>query len=768
MANHSDTQQFLQAVFPDYGTWAIFANLHPHVGARDFTRLDASRDCYWSVAAFPADGSAERTLARALEVRALVVDDVGTKVPAIAIEMALGEPTAVVETSAGNYQWTYRLATPVPVAHWAAFFAEIESRTQQKLEGRDAVHLFRLPMGVNTKPGRGGFAVRLVEINPGKTLGPVNHAGITAGPGPSVGGASDTLSLEELQGLMKLIPNDLALDREVWVEIGHEIKALCENEADGWEVFNEWSSTWEGGGYDEGYTRSKWDSFGAGGLLTKGVRLKARAEALDPGGFAAWKQGGASEAFDDEEDLSVAATAAWTLDISVDQEKSSIAVVNHLAGKLRQVGRDDWREFDDATGRWREWTGNHMLRRVLEMVQERKKKPLDAEVAKKLQSVRFIQYIAQAAALHRSVIAKVTDFDQHKLLLGVPSGVIDLRRGASRAVRRGRASEMVSKAMWVDPAPPGTAHPEWSRFLTEFTQKDAALEEWLQVRAGYCLTGLMDEPIMPFYHGSGGNGKSVYLNALRSVWGEYGAQIEHRLLFEKQGNQHLAPLAMLAGVRLAVVTDVPSAAAWDVHIMKMLTGDDAITANRMHQNPITFKSTAKIDVSGNGEPTVKDMDDGIRRRLKLIPLTARPKVIDKQLSRKLVGEWPAILRWALTGLDRYWGLGGFPASKVVDDATDAYHAMLDPFQRWLDECVVKDPTPQSKVSTTDLFKSWDGFRCAEGQYSAAPRNSGALARKMGEKSGYVFSPVSGYNYLWGYKIAIPTKETAKEAFDMDK
>jgi len=196
---------------------------------------------------------------------------------------------------------------------------------------------------------------------------------------------------------------------------------------------------------------------------------------------------------------------------------------------------------------------------------------------------------------------------------------------------------------------------------------------------------------------------------------------------------------------------VPQGASWDVHIMKMLTGDDAITANRMHQNPITFKSTAKVDVSGNGEPTVKDMDEGVRRRLKLIPLTAVPKSIDKQLSRKLAAEWGAILSWALTGLDMYWGLGGFPASKVVDDATREYHAMLDPFQRWVDECIVKDPSPGAKILGADLYQSWDAFRTNEGRYGMAPVNAGKLARKLEEKN-FVIKHTQNRPVLWGYKL----------------
>ena len=766
MSTYTDVQKFLQAVFgADYGTHAILANLNPPLHYRSIDQLDPSRDCYWSIAAYAPGYIGTNTEAAALEVRALVIDDVGTKGPSAgAVELALGEPTAVTISSAGNYQWAYRLAKPVAVSDWTGFFGGVEALIGHSvpLEAPAAQTLMRLPMGVNTKGpdangkmklGHGGtFKVRLVKLNPGVTLDPDM---ITRAPGKSTGAKTGGSGgwARDIEGLGALIPNNDD-HYDLWEANGERFKAAGIDKDRAFRAFEAYSE--RSSKYDPDDALRRWNSFKAS--KTSGKELLTIAAAADPDGFAAWQAAESREAFPaddgDDPDLTAAMAAqaaAGGVDFFVDQEKSSIEVVRHLGGRLKCVGRDDWREFDPVTGRWREWTGNHMMRVVLEMVAERKRRALDPEVSKKLGSVKFIEGIARAAALHRDVIARVTDFDRGALLLGVPSGVIDLGRGASRAVRLGRAPEMVSKSMWVDPAPPGTAHPEWSRFLAEFTQGDAALEEWLQVRAGYCLTGLMDEYIMPFYHGSGGNGKSVYLNALRSVWGEYGAQMEHRLLFEKSGGYHLAPLAMLSGVRLAIVTDVPQGASWDVHIMKMLTGDDAITANRMHQNPITFKSTAKVDVSGNGEPTVKDMDEGVRRRLKLIPLTAVPKSIDKQLSRKLAAEWGAILSWALTGLDMYWGLGGFPASKVVDDATREYHAMLDPFQRWVDECIVKDPSPGAKILGADLYQSWDAFRTNEGRYGMAPVNAGKLARKLEEKN-FVIKHTQNRPVLWGYKL----------------
>ena len=155
------TEQFLQAVFgEDYITHAIVADYDRYAlpepimrHFRTIDKLDPQLDCYWSIAAFPPD--AKRNLKTlALEVRALVIDDVGTKVSEAAVERTLGRPTASVITSPGNYQWAYRLSKPVNKNQWGAFFDAVEAKVGEKFDRatRDPVHLFRLPMGFNTKP----------------------------------------------------------------------------------------------------------------------------------------------------------------------------------------------------------------------------------------------------------------------------------------------------------------------------------------------------------------------------------------------------------------------------------------------------------------------------------------------------------------------------------------------------------------------------------------------------------------------------------------
>jgi hypothetical protein len=286
MNPYSVAEQFLQAIFPDHVQHAIFANLNPPLATRKPAALDPARDCYWSIADFPDDGNCERTIARALAVRALVIDDVGTKVPVSAVELALGPATAVVETSSGNFQWVYRLAAPVPVAAWGGVFAEIEELVSHPLEGRDAVHLFRLPLGVNTKKGRDRFAVRLTQLNHGIELSLPSvgkYPDFPTLPAPSRG----SLGREALERLMALISNDL--ERDGWIEVGHGLKALAACDEDGFEVFDTWSQLHPS--YDAGKTRTAWDSFGVGGLKTQGGTLRARAERLNPEAFRKWEAG---------------------------------------------------------------------------------------------------------------------------------------------------------------------------------------------------------------------------------------------------------------------------------------------------------------------------------------------------------------------------------------------------------------------------------------------------------------------------------------------
>lgn len=140
---------------------------------------------YVAVSSFRAapDGSWRRQTALFGAGRALMVDDVGTKVDPSAVRAAV--PTARIETSPGNEQWWYFLAEPV--LDQAKFDGAIRSFISSKLLGADpgmagVNRVGRLPIGVNGKKKYGGWSVRTLDWAPDRryTLADLGKAlGIT-------------------------------------------------------------------------------------------------------------------------------------------------------------------------------------------------------------------------------------------------------------------------------------------------------------------------------------------------------------------------------------------------------------------------------------------------------------------------------------------------------------------------------------------------------------------------------------------------------------
>ena len=299
MANSSDVTSFLQAVFPDWPVSAVFACNKGYAWTRfmGLKGLDAARPCYFSIARFPV-GTVTNALDKALDVAVLVIDDVGTKVAAPAVHLGLGAPTAIVESSPGNFQYSYRLSKPVPKDDWARFFASVEGLVGTKLECRDAVHLFRVPIGVNGKPGLETFQVRLAGIDTTVVLDvdAIMKLAPVAAAGSGTGGSRPEPRVRDIVGLMDLIPNP-DVDYDAWMARAHQVKALALDEGSGWDAFDAWSR--KSSKYDEAETRRRWDTVEPS--RTSGLEILRDAEAADAGGFARVMGAEAGAVFDDDE-----------------------------------------------------------------------------------------------------------------------------------------------------------------------------------------------------------------------------------------------------------------------------------------------------------------------------------------------------------------------------------------------------------------------------------------------------------------------------------
>ncbi|WP_245903476.1 phage/plasmid primase, P4 family [Humitalea rosea] len=378
-----------------------------------------------------------------------------------------------------------------------------------------------------------------------------------------------------------------------------------------------------------------------------------------------------------------------------------------VARVFEERHRDLFR-FCEDTGQWLQWSGTHWATamrgvaftwaRDLVRQMNRTADFKGRAITGKASFAGAVETYAKRGAM----AIKAEALDRDTFLLGTPGGTVDLRTGI---LRPASPAEFITKTTAVAPAwgpPPAT----WLMFLDDATSKDAGLIEFLRRWCGYALTGDIREHALLFGYGPGGNGKSVFLNTVSGIMGDYATTATMDAFTASQNDKHTTDMAMLRGARLVTASETEEGRAWAETRIKQMTGGDPVTARFMRQDNFTFRPQFKLTIVGNHKPVLKNVDDAARRRFNIVPFVHKPASPDRQLEEKLKAEWPAILRWMIEGC-LAWQRDGLTKPAVVAAATAEYFDAQDAFGQWLAECCDIDPTPSTKPGALlNSFIAW--------------------------------------------------------------
>ncbi len=151
----------------------------------------------------------------------------------------------------------------------------------------------------------------------------------------------------------------------------------------------------------------------------------------------------------------------------------------------------------------------------------------------------------------------------------------------------------------------------------------------------------------------------------------------------------------------------------------------------MRQDFFEFDPTFKLFIVGNHRPSLRNVDDALRRRLNFVPFIHKPETVDPQLEEKLKAEWPGILRWMIDGcLD--WQRNGLIRPAVVTQATDVYFADQDVLGQWLDEeCDAEPGNPYKMATAAELFASWRSYSINAGEKPMSQKSFADAMQKRG-------------------------------------
>jgi putative DNA primase/helicase len=334
----------------------------------------------------------------------------------------------------------------------------------------------------------------------------------------------------------------------------------------------------------------------------------------------------------------------------------------------------------------------------------------------KMEQTGKVLKILEAAKTEPRLIRHLAEADTDPWTINTQNGVLDLRTG--------KLSPHTSEAFHMKIA--GTLYeprdyPVFSQFIRDITRNRGSLGLWLAAFLGLCLTGDTSAQLFTVFHGSGANGKSVLVNLMRHILGDYFTTLRVETLLEARtssGDTPRTDLLNLRGARFSVATEGEEGARLSGALVKSLSGEDAITARGLYSLPVTFTPEAKVVFVTNHRPRIPRMDDAIRRRLRLVPFDRvfSPEERDPEMLDKLKAEAPAILAALAAAAAAFWASGrgarALPPCDEVEGASKAYAEGEDILARFLaDRCTASLLDTRS----SDIFAAFKAWAEAEGE-----------------------------------------------------
>jgi len=340
------------------------------------------------------------------------------------------------------------------------------------------------------------------------------------------------------------------------------------------------------------------------------------------------------------------------------------------------------------------------------------------------------------------VAAEAGEFDQDTNLFNTTGGTINLLTGEVRSHDR---EDMLTKIASVEYDPDAKC-PLWEKFMLEIMDGNQKMVDFIQRALGYSLTGETIEHKMFVLWGNGANGKTTMLETVGFVYGDYAKAAEFTTFVAKKDAKTGATpeLAMLRGARFVSATEGEKQHKLAESLVKQLTGGDTISARHLFCEYFQFRPQFKLWLGTNHKPEIPGTDDGIWRRICLIPFNVSfLGREDDRLQEKLKREAPGILAWMVRGLVE-WRKHGLMVPEEVNAATAAYRADEDLFTRFTnDEC---ETGKGMEVPAKDLFERYKQWTRDNHEAELSQRKFGDAVKEHGfakekREQGFVYKGI---------------------------
>lgn len=321
------------------------------------------------------------------------------------------------------------------------------------------------------------------------------------------------------------------------------------------------------------------------------------------------------------------------------------------------------------------------------------------------------------------------EIDKGIYLLNFRNCTVDLRTGAQRPHAR---EDYLTHCVDCD-YDPSAQCPTWTKFLEDIFLSDSQMVDFVHRSIGYGLSGDTSEQCLFVLHGGGANGKSTLMSVVMAIAGNLGHEPRFdSFLAAKHGRNGTDDIASWRGKRILFASEANPGAKLDEAMIKSLTGGERITARHLYRQQFTFTPTAKVFLACNAIPHIRGTDDGIWRRIRIVPFQRQiPEAQrDPYLTKKLLDEKPGICAAIVRG-SIAWAENGLQQPDSVRAATTSYRYEEDTIGRFLSDCAVLEES--ALVSTSTLYSTYKLWADSSGEHPLSATTISRYLRQHGKE-----------------------------------
>lgn len=345
------------------------------------------------------------------------------------------------------------------------------------------------------------------------------------------------------------------------------------------------------------------------------------------------------------------------------------------------------------------------------------------------------------------VALDVSGLDLNPKLLNTPAATYDLGKGLDGKQPHDPA-DLITKMTNVSPGDVGGDI--WEAALHTFFCGDSELIDYVQKTVGMAAIGRVYQEHIIIAYGGGANGKSTFWNAVFRVLGSYAGKISADTLTMNCKHNTRPEAAELKGKRLIIASEMEEGMRLNTAMVKQLCSTDEIQAEKKYKDPFHFIPSHTLVLYTNHLPKVGATDDGIWRRLIVIPFNAKitgKSDIKNYADYLFEKAGPSIMTWIIQGAQAAIQANFHTVlPKVVEEAIEKYRESSD----WLGQFIEArcDIDRSYFEKSGELYQQYR-FQCMQnGEYIRSTTDFyGAI-----EKAGYVRRKTSKGSFIWGLKL----------------